>query len=272
MIKAGVIGHPISHSKSPLIHNYWIAQHGLEGSYEAVDIPCETLEEDVARLVNDGFAGFNVTIPHKEAIYELCDELGETAHQIGAVNTVQIKGGKLIGTNTDVFGFIHNIKSEEPEFRFDSGAAVVLGAGGASRAVIHGLLQEDAPEVIICNRTASKAEVIKGSCIAPDRVTIAPWDSRDEVLKNAALLVNTTALGMKGRAPLEIDLSLLPQHGLVTDIIYTPLETDLLVQAKSRGNKTVTGIGMLLHQARPAFQAWFGIMPDVTPELREKIL
>ncbi len=272
MIKACVIGHPIGHSKSPLIHNYWIAQHGLEGSYEAVDIPCESLEKDVRGLTQKGFAGFNVTIPHKEAMLALCDEVDETARQIGAVNTVIIRDGRLCGTNTDSFGFIQNIKTGAPDFDFTAAPAVVLGAGGAARAVIHGLLQEGVPQIIIANRTAAKAETLKAACGAPEKITIAPWDARGEVLAGAGLLVNTTALGMNGQGPLEIDLAKLPSSALVTDIVYAPLETALLKDAKKRGNIVVGGIGMLLHQARPAFQAWFGVMPEVDEKLQQKVL
>ena len=272
MIKAAVIGHPIGHSKSPLIHNYWIAKYGLSGSYEAIDIPCEALEEKVRRLVEAGYAGFNVTIPHKEEIAGICDELSDTARQVGAVNTVRIVGGKLLGDNTDVFGFTENIKEGAPEFVFSRAAAVLLGAGGASRAIVHGLLEHGTPEVIICNRTRAKAEEVKASCVDPARVRIEPWEARNSVLARAGLLVNTTALGMQGQAPLEIDLSALSQDTVVSDVVYTPLETELLKAAAVRGNKTVTGIGMLLQQARPAFEAWFGVMPEVTAELRGKVL
>ncbi|HBR68954.1 MAG TPA: shikimate dehydrogenase [Rhodospirillaceae bacterium] len=271
MTKVCVIGHPVTHSKSPRIHNYWIKKYGLDGNYDAVDIPCENLREGVAELVAKGYRGFNVTIPHKEAVLSLCDELDEGAQQIGAVNTVVIDGGKLRGRNTDAFGFIQNIRQEAPKFSFAAGSAVVLGAGGAAKAVVHGLLEHGTPEVFVLNRTKEKALILAKSSLAPDKVVIANWDERSKVLEGASLLVNTTALGMEGKDTLDIDLALLPRDALVTDIVYTPLYTPLLVDAKKRGHKTVTGIGMLLHQARPAFQAWFGVMPEVTPELEKMV-
>lgn len=272
MIKACVIGHPVTHSKSPRIHNYWIKKYGLEGHYDAVDIPCENLREGISDLVAKGYRGFNVTIPHKEAVLSLCDELDESAQQIGAVNMVVINEGKLKGRNTDAFGFIQNIRQEAPAFSFASGSAVVLGAGGAAKAVVHGLLEHGTPEVFVLNRTKEKALILAKASLAPDKVVIADWDERNEILEGAGLLVNTTALGMEGQGALDIDLALLPKDALVTDIVYAPLQTPLLVQAKQRGHKTVTGIGMLLHQARPAFQAWFGVLPEVTEELQKMVM
>ena len=272
MIKAAVIGHPIAHSKSPLIHGHWIVQYGLEGSYEAIDIPCESLEEEVRNLAARGYAGFNVTIPHKEVMLGICDELSEEARAIGAVNTVIVREDKLYGTNTDAFGFIQNIKSEAPGFDFTAGPAVLLGAGGAARAIVHGLLDEGAAEIVITNRTAAKAEALREAYGAPEKIRIIDWEERSAALAGANLLVNSTALGMEGQAPLEIDLDVLPVGALVTDIVYAPLETPLLAAAKARGNITVGGIGMLLHQARPAFESWFSVMPEVSAELQQKVL
>jgi len=270
-ILTGVIGHPIVHSKSPLIHNYWIKQSGLKGTYEAVDIPCEDLEGGLKNLIERGFKGFNVTIPHKESVLALCDELDETAQQIGAVNTVIIDDGRLKGMNTDSFGFIENIRSQKPDFSFASGSAVVLGAGGAAKAVVHGLLEHGAPEIIIANRTKEKALILSESCLAPDKVHLVEWEERSKKLEGVALLVNTTSLGMEGQDNLDIDLSLLPRDALVSDIVYAPLYTELLKAAKDSGHEIVTGIGMLLHQARPAFKAWYGVMPEVSAELEEMV-
>jgi shikimate dehydrogenase len=273
-IKAGVIGHPIAHSKSPLIHTHWIKEYGLNGSYTAIDIPCESLAQDVTHLINEGFSGFNVTLPHKVAIMQICNSLDPLAKTVGAVNTVTIKNGKLHGTNTDVFGFIQNIKSSVPQFFFTKGPALILGAGGAARAIVQGLLQEGVPEIRIANRTQSNADQLLKHCTAPSKIKIIPWDERDHQkhLQDITLLVNTTSLGMNGKLPLDITLTHLPPTALVHDIVYAPLMTDLLKQAQPRGNPIVTGIGMLLHQARPAFQSWFDILPDVTPELERIIL
>lgn len=269
-VRAGVIGYPVKHSKSPIIHSYWIAQHGLEGSYERIEIAPENLERDVRRLIDEGYAGFNVTIPHKEAIFKLCDGVDERAQAIGAVNTVKIRDGKLHGTNTDSFGFIANIKHHVPEFPFHRGPAALLGAGGAARAIIYGLLEEGVPEIILTNRTRDKAELLKA--MAPDKIRIVDWEKRNESFSGASLIVNSTALGMSGKDPLDVDLSSAPEDALVTDIVYVPLVTDLLKQAQLRGNPVVNGIGMLLHQARPAFHAWFGVMPVVTDALVAEVL
>ncbi len=273
-IKTGVIGHPISHSKSPLIHSYWIDSHELSGSYEAIDIKPENLKQDVLDLVNQGYKGFNVTVPHKVAIMELCDVIDPIAEQIEAVNTVTIKKGKLHGTNTDAFGFTENIKQaitrENWDWSFDGGKAVVIGAGGAANAVIHALLEEGVPEITITNRTREKAEILTSRDVR--KITAHDWDKRNECFKNANLIINCSALGMAGNAALEVDLKDAPEHALVTDIVYAPLYTDLLNQAVDQGLRVVTGIGMLLHQARPGFELWNGVMPEVTAELEELTL
>ncbi len=267
-VKTGVIGHPISHSKSPLIHGYWIEKHGLFGAYEAIDFAPETLKQGVLDLVDRGFSGFNVTVPHKVSIMDLCDELSDGARVIGAVNTVNIVDGKLIGSNTDGFGFIENIKTYAPHDWNFEGKAVVLGAGGAALAVVHALLEQGMSEVIILNRTLKKAEAI---CAKFGGKPVARvWSERDEHIRDAHLIVNTTSLGMKGQPALEIDLKDV-QGALVNDIVYAPLMTDLLLQAEQYGLPFVTGIGMLLHQARPGFELWHGVLPDVDEKL-EKIV
>lgn len=267
--KTGLIGDPVSHSKSPMIHSYWIKQYGLNGTYELVDLSCEELEKGIERIKAEGFRGFNVTVPHKVALLELCDDVDELARVVGAVNTVTIEKGRLSGTNTDVFGFIENIKAQAPDFDFTAGPAVVLGAGGAARAVVQGLLQEGVPEILLSNRTASKADALMNSCSEPSKVALIGWNSGDsgKALHSANLLVNTTSLGMAGKPRLEIDLSLLHPKALVHDIVYAPLITELLKEAQIRGHAIVTGIGMLLHQARPAFARWHGVMPEVAEEL-----
>tara|TARA_B100001989_G_C24547735_1_gene472117 strand:- start:1070 stop:2485 length:1416 start_codon:yes stop_codon:yes gene_type:complete len=272
LTKTGVIGHPIAHSKSPLIHGYWIKKYGLQGTYSTIDIPPETLEEGVNDLIAKGYKGFNVTVPHKVAIMDLCNEIDETAKVIGAVNTIVIEDGKLWGSNTDAFGFIQNIKEQQPDFVFTKGAAIVLGAGGAARAIIYGLIKAGVPEIILTNRTKAKAEELAGHFSDLGKVSVMDWDRRVEALAGANLLVNTTALGMSGKAQLEISLEELPPEALVCDIVYAPLMTDLLSEARERGNNIVTGIGMLLHQARPGFELWHGQSPEVTEEVERLVL
>lgn len=272
--KTGVIGHPIAHSKSPLIHSYWFDSYNINGSYETIDIKEENLKQDVLNLVNSGYLGFNVTVPHKIAIMDLCDTITPLARSIGAVNTVSIKDGKLHGTNTDAFGFIENIKQsitrENWNWNFTDGKAVILGAGGAANAVVYALIEAGVPNIIITNRTRAKAENLKA--LSPDKITVIDWDDRNAAFADANLIVNTTALGMNGKPPLDVDLACAPTHTLVTDIVYAPLYTDILNQAKARDLKTVTGIGMLLHQARPGFELWNGVSPEVTDELERLVL
>lgn len=269
MIKTAVIGYPIHHSKSPQIHTYWLKKYNLEGSYEAIEIPPENLQEKLQQLIDAGYAGFNVTVPHKETIFDLCHEVDETAKKVGAVNTVQVRDGKVYGTNTDVYGFVQNIKHEVPDFDFTAGKAIVLGAGGAARGVIKGLVDEGVPEILVLNRTKEKAEKL---ALDFKNVKIGDWDNRSDSLSEANMLINTTALGMSGSPALEIDISQLPQSSLVNDIVYAPLHTDLIQAAQKNGNRYVTGIGMLLHQARPAFELWFHKLPQVDEQLQELVL
>ncbi|MDY0029686.1 MAG: shikimate dehydrogenase [Pseudobdellovibrionaceae bacterium] len=256
---AGVIGHPIAHSKSPVIHGYWLEKFGIKGCYARYDILPEYLEQGISDLVSAGIRGFNVTIPYKIEIMKYCEELSDEARAIGAVNTVVVReDGTLFGTNTDYFGFIENIREAKPTFDFTNGSAVVLGAGGASRAVIYGLKKAGVPQIVIVNRTPSKAEALalEFGC------SHSAWEDLPQVLGSCHLLVNTTSLGMTGQDPLNIDISGLSESCLVSDIVYAPLMTDLLLSAEARGLDFVSGIGMLLHQARPGFKAWFG--QDVT--------
>lgn len=268
-MKACVIGHPITQSKSPIIHNYWMNMNNIEGTYQAIDITPENLKDGIEKLISENYKGFNITAPHKQNIMQFCNEMDDVARLIGAVNTVRIEGGKLYGTNTDAFGFIQNIK-ENSDFDFTDKKILVLGAGGAARAILYGLIQAGVSEIILTNRTMQTATDLAKNFNA--NITVAPWEKRAELLSDIDLLVNTTSLGMQGKPPLDMDLSRLNPTALVNDIVYAPLMTPLLTQAKSRGNKTVTGIGMLLHQARPAFAAWTGITPEVTAELESLVL
>lgn len=274
-IKAAVIGHPIGHSKSPLIHNYWIEQYGLRGSYEAIDIAPVDFADGLRALIDKGYTGFNLTIPHKTLALELCDEVEENAKILGAVNTIKISDGKIIGCNTDGFGFWENIVANVSDFDVQSGPAVILGAGGAARAVLHSLLELGVPEIILTNRTREKAESIRNDMIDGANgcnVRVVDWEKRSSILRGFNFLVNTTSLGMNGQPSLDIDLALLPDSAVVNDIVYAPLYTPLLMDAKAKNCRIVTGIGMLIHQARPAFEGWFGVMPDVTDALIEKVL
>ena len=268
-IKCALIGHPVGHSRSPAIHNHWIAQYGLRGQYDAHEVPPERLKESLLRLINEGYTGFNVTIPHKQAVMALCDEIDMTVRAIGAVNTIKVgDDGRLYGYNTDAFGFIENIRQSAPGFDFSSGAALVLGAGGAARAVAYGLQQAGTRDVRIANRTRERTEELARDFGA----RIIDWEGREDAAKDIALLVNTTSLGMKGQPPLEFDVSVLPERTLVNDIVYNPLETKLLRNAAAHGLKTVGGLGMLLYQAAAAFEIWFGRRPEITADLYDKII
>lgn len=273
MMKAAVLGHPVAQSKSPLIHMHWIRKYKLEGEYKAMDVSPGQFEKKAKHiLAKDYYAGFNVTVPYKVAALEICDVLDEAAEAIGAVNTVYKKLGKVRGTNTDAFGFTENIKSEAPDFDFETGPAMVLGAGGAARAIVYGLLQEGVPDIRLVNRSRENAEALAADTGYSSRIDVIDWDAREEALDGLNLLVNTTVCGMEGKSALELDLEALPTQALVNDIVYAPLYTPLLQSAKERGNVAVTGIGMLLHQARPAFEKWFGVMPDVDDELMELVM
>ncbi len=273
-IKSGVIGHPIAHSKSPLIHNYWMDVYNCEGSYEAIDITPENLAAELKRLIDEGYAGFNVTVPHKEAVMTLCDEVDDLARAVGAVNTVVIEDGRMLGTNTDVSGFVQNLRNASRNFGYswgiENGPVLILGAGGAARAAVYGLLKDGAPEIIIANRTRAKAEeFIK---FDPSVIRVIDWEERSEALAQANLVVNTTALGMGGKGDLEMDFSLANPDILVHDIVYNPLYTGFLKDARDHDLRVLSGIGMLLFQAQPAFEAWFDVHPEVTQTLEDLVL
>ena len=267
---AGVMGWPIMHSRSPKVHGHWLAHYGLAGAYVPLAIRAEGLEAALRALPALGFSGCNLTIPPKEAALRIVDEASPLARRIGAVNCVVVRAdGSLEGRNYDAFGFTASLRERAPDLRFNAGPAVVMGAGGASRAILAGLMDEGVPDIILINRSQGSAEALAAEFGGPIRAM--PWEERAQALEGAAILVNTTSQGMVGEAPLDLPLDALPLSALVVDIVYVPLETPLLASARARGNRTVDGLGMLLHQARPAFEAWFGIDPVVTLELREMI-
>jgi shikimate dehydrogenase len=268
---AGVMGWPVMHSRSPRLHNYWFAQHDLAGTYVPLAIRPEGLAAALRALHPLGFAGCNLTIPHKQAAMNIVDEVDALAKNIGAISCVVVTpDGSLAGTNNDCYGFIHNLKQEQPGWRADAGPSVVIGAGGGARAVCYGLAQEGARDIRIVNRSLARAQDIAQEFGGP--LKALPWEQRHELLEDAALVVNTTSCGMVGQPALDLKLDKLPQSALAADIIYIPLETPFLAAARQRGNRTVNGLGMLLHQGRPAWKAWFGIKPAVTAELREMMM
>ncbi len=267
---AGVLGCPVGHSLSPRLHGYWLERHRIDGAYVPLEARPEDFPEALRALAALGFRGVNLTIPHKETALGLCDSLDPAARRIGAVNTLVFADGRIEGRNTDGFGFIENLRQGAPDWQAGAGPAVVLGAGGAARALVVALLDAGAPEVRLCNRTAARAEALATDFGGP--VTSIAWRDRAAALAGAGLLVNTTSLGMTGQEPLDIALDDLPPAALVTDIVYAPLETALLRRARAAGHGAVDGLGMLLHQARPGFEAWFGVAPEVTAELRAFVL
>jgi shikimate dehydrogenase len=267
---AAVMGWPIFQSRSPMLHNFWFAQHGLAGSYVPLAIPPERLEAALRALPALNFSGCNLTIPLKQDALRIVDQVDITAKKIGAISCVVVRqDGSLAGFNNDWYGFTHNILEFVPDWRADAGPVVVIGAGGGARAVLYGLMERGAREIRLCNRTLARAQSLAQEFGSP--VHAVPWEQRHEALDGAAMLVNATSQGMIGQPPLDLNLDRLPKSALVNDIIYIPKETPLLVAARARGNRTVTGLGMLLHQGIPAWKAWFGIEPKVTAELRAKI-
>ncbi|MGQ3675410.1 shikimate dehydrogenase [Xanthobacter sp. TB0139] len=270
MRRACVTGHPVAHSRSPLLHGYWLKTLGLEGSYGREDVPPEEARDFYRHLSAHGYVGCNVTIPNKETAFAALDEADETARALGAANTLWVEGGKLCGSNTDGYGFLANLDACAQGWDKGRGEVVVLGAGGASRAIIHALVTRGFGRVHLANRTLSRAEAVA----APYGDTVRPCGLADvsALLPQAELLVNCTSLGMKGSDPLDLDLAPLPDHAVVTDIVYVPLMTPLLEAAQARGLRVVDGLGMLLHQGVPGFERWFGVRPEVTQELRDLLV
>lgn len=262
---AGVFGHPVTHSRSPRLHGFWLQRYGIDGAYIPLGVAPGGFGAAVRALLDLGFRGANVTIPHKLPAFEICDQVAPFARRAGAVNTLIFRDGRIEGSNTDGFGFLESIREAAPGWRADAGPAVLLGAGGAARAIAAALLDAGTPRVTLVNRTGAKAEALARDLGGPIHVADRP------PLEDAALLVNTTSLGMQGQPGLQVDLAPLPASAVVADIVYVPLETRLLAAARARGLVAVDGLGMLLHQARPGFEAWFGVAPQVDQALRDVV-
>jgi shikimate dehydrogenase len=267
---ACVMGWPIAQSRSPALHNFWFSQHGLAGSYVPLAVPPERLAAALRALPALNFAGCNLTIPLKQDAMQIVDEVDITAKKIGAMSCVVVRpDGSLAGSNNDWYGFTHNILEFVPDWRADAGPVAVMGAGGGARAVVYGLMERGAREIRLCNRTLARAQTLAKDFGGP--IQVLPWEQRHDAIDGCAMLVNATNQGMIGQAALDLRLDKLPKTALVNDIIYNPRETPLIAAARARGNRAVTGLGMLLHQGIPAWQAWFGITPRVTAELRTLI-
>ncbi len=268
---AGVIGQPIAHSKSPRLHGHWLARYGIKGHYIPMEVQSNDLSRVLALLPKIGFRGINVTIPHKEAVLELADVITDRAALIGAANTLTFQSdGKLHADNTDGVGFIASLKQSEPDWAAKSAPALVLGAGGASRAIVAALLQEGCPEIVLANRTRARADALKSHF--GGKISVIDWTQVTGVLSEIGTLVNTTSLGMVGKEDLRIPLDDLASSAIVTDLVYTPLKTQLLLNAEAVGCKTVNGLGMLLHQGVPGFERWFGRKPDVDDAVRRAVM
>jgi shikimate dehydrogenase len=265
---AGVMGWPVVHSRSPLMHNYWMEQQGLAGTYVFLEIKPGELAPALRALHPLRFSGCNLTIPHKLDAMTIVDEVDDVAKKIGAISCVVVReDGSLFGTNNDWLGFIGNVKQQQPGWRADEGPIAVIGAGGGGRAVVYALLQEGATEIRLINRTRAKAELIAEQFGGP--ISVLPWEDRHDALEGVAMAVNVTSQGMVGEAALDLRLDKLSKSALAADIIYTPLESPFLAACRERGNRTVNGLGMLLHQGPPAWKMWFNVEPTVTAELRE---
>jgi len=269
-LMAGVMGWPVLHSRSPLMHNYWMAQQGLAGTYVFLEIKPGVLEAALRAMHPLGFYGCNLTIPHKLDAMNIVDEVDDVARKIGAISCVVVReDGSLFGTNNDWLGFIGNLKQQQPTWHADAGPVAVFGAGGGGRAVCYALLQQGATEIRLINRTSEKAAAIAGEFGGP--IQVLPWADRHDALDGVAMAVNVTSQGMVGEPALDLRLDRLSQSALATDIIYTPLESPFLAAARERGNRTINGLGMLLHQGPPAWKMWFDVEPTVTAELRERM-
>ena len=268
---AGVIGHPVAHSRSPLLHGHWLRTYGLRGHYIPMDIAPDKLESAFRTLPDLGFVGVNVTIPHKEKVMEIADLVSDRATLIGAANTIIFrKDGKIHADNTDGYGFIENLRQGAPGWDPTAGPAMVLGAGGAARAVIASLLEVGVPEIRISNRTRDRAEQLREDFGA--RIRVVEWVQAGNAMADAALVVNSTSLGMVGKPELRVPLDGLRSGTVVTDLVYAPLETRLLQVARAQGCTCVDGLGMLIHQAVPGFERWFGQRPEVDDATRAAIL
>ena len=265
------MGWPVAHSRSPRLHGFWLERYGIDGAYLALPVEPDDFEAAARALPKLGFRGANVTVPHKQAALRVCDVVDAEARRIGAVNTIVVgNDGELRGSNSDAFGFLENLRAGAPDFQPSAGPAVLLGAGGGARAVAVALLDAGVPKLRLVNRSADRVARLAAELDDP-RVAVKPWLDWPSVLPGAALVVNATSLGMRGQPALEIELACLPAGALVHDIVYTPLQTPLLADAAAAGHPVVDGLGMLLHQARPGFAAWFGVEPEVTRALRDHL-
>ncbi len=268
---AGVIGAPIGHSRSPALHGHWLKTYGIRGHYIPLEVSQDDLPEVLRAMPRMGFVGANVTIPHKETVLKLADLVTDRAALIGAANTLIFrKDGKIHADNTDGYGFIENLRQTVPDWDPKAGAAAVLGAGGAARAVIASLLEVGVPEIRLTNRTRSRSEALRSEF--GTKVVVFDWVQAGNAIDGAATVVNTTALGMTGKPEFRVPLDGLSRDAVVTDLVYAPLDTTLLKAAREVGCRTVDGLGMLLHQAVPGFERWFGVRPQVTDELRRAVL
>ena len=268
---AAVLGSPISHSKSPMLHGYWLNKYGINGHYIPMDVNSLDLNNVLKTLPKLGFVGANITLPHKENALKVANKISDRAAMIGAANTLSFGlNGQIYADNTDGYGFIENIRYHQPNWRATEGPSLVLGAGGASRAIVFSLLENAAPEIWITNRTRARAEKISADFGA--KVKVIDWFSVNKFLPDAATVINATSLGMIGKPELTIDLKPLSTSTLVTDLVYTPLKTHLLIQAEKKGCRTVDGIGMLIHQAVPGFARWFNLQPSIDNDLRDMLL
>ncbi|MGI6246174.1 MAG: shikimate dehydrogenase [Pseudochelatococcus sp.] len=272
--RACIIGFPARHSRSPLIHRFWLREHGIAGDYDIAEVSPDDFPAFIRNLAAGGRVGANVTVPHKEAAFRLVDEATDTARALGAVNTLWFENGRLWGDNTDVAGFLANLDAGAPGWQEATPVATVLGAGGAARAVVYGLLARGVGRVVIVNRTLARAQALVDHFegLSGGRIEAADWDGLARLLPDTALLVNTTSLGMHGQPPLPVDPDPMPDGAVVTDAVYVPLETPLLVAARRRGLRTVGGLGMLLHQAASGFARWFGVMPVVSQALQDHVV
>ena len=268
---AAVIGHPVSHSRSPRMHNYWLAQFGLEGYYIPLDIDPKKFERSIRNISELGLVGANITIPYKEKVLKIADKISDRAALVGAANTLTfLQNGGIYADNTDGYGFLQNIKSKYKDWSASEGISVVFGAGGASRAILGALLEDGASDIILTNRTRSRADQLRSDFGA--KVKVVEWMKIQNYLSDASTIVNTTSLGMVGNTDLPIPLNTLKKNTLVTDIVYTPIKTHLLATAAKMGCRTVDGLGMLIHQAIPGFERWFGIKPGDSQALRELLI
>jgi shikimate dehydrogenase len=267
---AGVIGYPVAHSLSPLLHNGWLKDLGIAGAYLPLEVRPQDLPQAIAGLKALGFAGANVTIPHKEAVIPLTAAVDATARAVGAVNTLVIENGRILGRNTDVEGFLAHLEASVPGWKakLDGRGALVLGAGGAARAVLYALSQASVTNIVLANRSAERASTLARTSSA---IRVVAWEKRHEAVSGAGLIINTTSLGMRGQPPLELDLARAHKGAIVYDLVYNPLPTDLLRKAKGQGLQAIDGLGMLVHQARAGFKAWFGAEPPVTPEIFRRL-